>query len=94
MPLARAWARQPALRSLTSCPRPTPRFAALTFKERTGVTAPVDVTIAFRDARLAAMWDRFKAGERMTLADGVAMLETEDVLALGRMADLPHGPPR
>jgi len=48
---------------------------------------PVDVDIRFRDRRLAGIWDRFRAGERMTLADGVAMLETEDVLALGRMAD-------
>jgi aminodeoxyfutalosine synthase len=48
---------------------------------------PVDVTIAFRDPVLAAIWERFQAGERMTLEDGVAMLETEDVLALGRMAD-------
>jgi len=48
---------------------------------------PVDVTIGFRDPRLAAVWERFQDGERMTLEDGVIMLETDDVLALGRMAD-------
>jgi len=48
---------------------------------------PIDTDIRFRDARLSAVWDRFKQGERMTLADGVVMLETPDVVALGRMAD-------
>ena len=56
-------------------------------QDRVSHPLPVDVDIRFRDRRLAGIWDRFKAGERMTLADGVAMLETEDVLALGRMAD-------
>ena len=48
---------------------------------------PIDTDIRFRDTRLAGSWERFRAGERMTLDDGVAMLETPDVLALGRMAD-------
>jgi aminodeoxyfutalosine synthase len=48
---------------------------------------PVAADIRFRDSRLAKVWDRFKTGERMTLADGVVMLETPDVLSLGRMAD-------
>jgi len=52
-----------------------------------GHPLPVDVDIRFKDRGLAGAWDRFKAGERMTLADDIVMLETEDVLALGRMAD-------
>src|SRR5262249_39192294 len=48
---------------------------------------PVDADIRFRDPKLAAVWERFRSGERMTLEDGVTMLETPDLLALGRMAD-------
>jgi aminodeoxyfutalosine synthase len=63
--------------------------ASFSRSERQAVThpLPVDVDIRFQDRRLADAWDRFRAGGRMTLADGVAMLETSDVLALGRMAD-------
>ena len=43
--------------------------------------------VRFRDARLAAVWEKVRAGERLDLADGRACLETDDVLALGRMAD-------
>ncbi len=43
--------------------------------------------IHFRDARLARTWEKFRAGERLDAADGVACLETSDLLALGRMAD-------
>jgi len=48
---------------------------------------PVDADIRFQDRRLQSVWERFRGGERMTLDDGVAMLETPDVLALGQMAD-------
>jgi aminodeoxyfutalosine synthase len=43
--------------------------------------------VRFRDVRLAAVWEKVRAGERLDLADGQACLETDDVLALGRMAD-------
>jgi aminodeoxyfutalosine synthase len=43
--------------------------------------------VRFRDARLAAVWEKVRAGERLDLADGCACLETDDLLALGRMAD-------
>jgi aminodeoxyfutalosine synthase len=46
-----------------------------------------DDRIAFRDRRLARVWDRRCAGERLDAADGLACLETEDLLGLGRMAD-------
>jgi aminodeoxyfutalosine synthase len=43
--------------------------------------------VRFRDARLAAVWEKVRAGERLDLADGCACLETDDLLALGRVAD-------
>jgi len=43
--------------------------------------------IRFRDARLARVWEKVQAGGRLDLADGLACLETPDLLALGRMAD-------
>jgi aminodeoxyfutalosine synthase len=43
--------------------------------------------VRFRDARLAAVWDKVRAGERLGPEDGRACLETDDLLALGRMAD-------
>jgi len=43
--------------------------------------------VRFRDARLAAVWEKVRAGERLDVADGCACLETDDLLALGRMAD-------
>jgi aminodeoxyfutalosine synthase len=46
-------------------------------------TAPV----TFRDPRLAGVWQRVRAGERLSAEDGLTCLETRDVLALGRMAD-------
>jgi aminodeoxyfutalosine synthase len=44
-------------------------------------------TLAFRDPRLAPVWERVRAGERLSAEDGLICLETGDVLALGRMAD-------
>ena len=41
----------------------------------------------FADARLEPIWERVKAGERLGREDGVALLETEDLLGVGRMAD-------
>ncbi|HEV8673697.1 MAG TPA: CofH family radical SAM protein [Methylomirabilota bacterium] len=43
--------------------------------------------ITFRDQRLAPVWEKVRAGQRLDAADGLACLETPDVLALGRMAD-------
>jgi aminodeoxyfutalosine synthase len=39
------------------------------------------------DARLARVWEKVHGGERLDLADGMACLETDDLLGLGRMAD-------
>jgi len=43
--------------------------------------------IAFRDPALEAVWDRVRAGERLGRSDGLAILGTRDLPALGRMAD-------
>jgi aminodeoxyfutalosine synthase len=48
----------------------------------------VDGDVGCRDPRLAAVFEKVRAGARLDAADGLACLETGDVLALGRMADL------
>jgi len=40
-----------------------------------------------RDGRLRRVWEKVRAAERLDAADGLACLETPDLLALGRMAD-------
>jgi aminodeoxyfutalosine synthase len=40
-----------------------------------------------RDDRLAGIRDKLRAGERLDRADGLACLETDDLLGLGRLAD-------
>jgi len=42
--------------------------------------------IAFTDATLIPIWDKVRAGERLSSADGVALFESDDFTALGRMA--------
>ncbi|MBI4219975.1 MAG: aminofutalosine synthase MqnE [Chloroflexi bacterium] len=43
--------------------------------------------ILFQDARLVPVWEKVHAGERLGLQDGVALLESDDFPAVGRMAD-------
>ncbi len=43
--------------------------------------------IAFRDPALERVWERVLGGQRLDLADGLAILGTWDLPALGRMAD-------
>jgi aminodeoxyfutalosine synthase len=52
---------------------------------RTVTTTMDDLQV--RDRRLAPVWEKVRAGERLDLEDGLACLETSDVLGLGRMAD-------
>ncbi|MBI4241202.1 MAG: aminofutalosine synthase MqnE [Candidatus Rokubacteria bacterium] len=40
-----------------------------------------------RDQRLLGVWDRVRAGERLSRADGLLLFETDDLLGVGRMAD-------
>ena len=42
--------------------------------------------INFRDQRLAPIWEKVQIGERLALADGVAMFASNDLIALGKMA--------
>jgi aminodeoxyfutalosine synthase len=41
----------------------------------------------FRDSRLSALWDKVRAGQRLSREDGLLLFETEDLHGLGRMAD-------
>jgi aminodeoxyfutalosine synthase len=43
--------------------------------------------IAFRDPALHRVWERVLGGHRLELTDGLTILETWDLPALGRMAD-------
>ena len=41
----------------------------------------------FRDSRLSPLWDKVRAGQRLSREDGLLLFETEDLHGLGRMAD-------
>ncbi len=41
----------------------------------------------FVDSRLAPVWEKTQAGERLTRDDGLLLFETDDLLGVGRMAD-------
>ncbi len=43
--------------------------------------------VGLADPRLVPVWEKVHTGERLDLADGLACLETNDLLGLGRMAD-------
>ena len=40
----------------------------------------------FRDSRLSPLWDKVRAGQRLSREDGLLLFETEDLHGLGRMA--------
>ena len=42
----------------------------------------------FADRHLAPVWEKVQAGERLSREDGLRLFETDDLLGLGRMADL------
>jgi len=42
--------------------------------------------IQFHDPKLLPIWEKVQAGERLDLQDGVTMLQTDDLLSLGKMA--------
>ena len=44
-------------------------------------------TLRFLDPRLEAVWEKVLDDERLSLDDGVAILETDDFASAGRMAD-------
>ena len=41
----------------------------------------------FRDSRLSPLWDKVRAGQRLSREDGLLLFEAEDLHGLGRMAD-------
>ena len=43
-------------------------------------------TITFRDKNLLPIWEKIQRGDRLTLADGVTLYNTSDLLSLGKMA--------
>jgi len=43
--------------------------------------------ILFMDRSLVPIWEKVQEGERLTLGEGVRLLETTDIAALGKMAD-------
>jgi len=43
--------------------------------------------VAFMDEALIPVWEKVQAGERLSFEDGVGLLKTNDIAALGRMAD-------
>jgi aminodeoxyfutalosine synthase len=49
------------------------------------VAAPAPPRI--RDARLAGIWEKVQAGGRLSRPDGLVLFETDDLHAVGRMAD-------
>jgi aminodeoxyfutalosine synthase len=46
-----------------------------------------DTPVRFSDRRLAPIWDKVRAGARLTAEDGLTLLETDDLLGVGQMAD-------
>jgi aminodeoxyfutalosine synthase len=64
---------------------PSPALASSL--ERESVCDPGFPEISFRDPALSPVWDRLTRGERLDRADGLALLSTWDLPALGRMAD-------
>lgn len=43
--------------------------------------------VAFLDKTLLPVWEKVQLGKRLSLDDGVTLLQTTDIAALGRMAD-------
>ncbi|MDP7674372.1 MAG: aminofutalosine synthase MqnE [Dehalococcoidia bacterium] len=47
----------------------------------------LQVEINLSDKRLFPIWDKVKAGERLSSSEGVTLLDTDDLSGVGRMAD-------
>jgi len=43
--------------------------------------------VRFADPRLEPVWDKVRAGERLSRQDGLLLFESDDLLGVGRMAD-------
>ena len=51
------------------------------------VDPEVQVDIHLSDRRLFPIWDKVQAGERLSGAEGVTLLDSDDLSGVGRMAD-------
>src|SRR5499426_2124413 len=49
--------------------------------------AAITSPLLFRDSRLLLVWDKVRAGERLSREDGQVLFETEDLHGLGRLAN-------
>src|ERR1043166_4158098 len=45
------------------------------------------MTINFRDNNLPPIWQKIQQGKRLSLEDGLALYNTNDVISLGKMAN-------
>jgi aminodeoxyfutalosine synthase len=45
------------------------------------------LAVRFSDVRLEPVWDKIHAGERLSREDGLTLLQSDDLLGIGRMAD-------
>ncbi|MEI8133855.1 MAG: aminofutalosine synthase MqnE [bacterium] len=43
--------------------------------------------LTFRDPKLLPIWEKVRAGQRLTLEDGVVLYDSHDLIGLGRMAN-------
>ncbi len=44
--------------------------------------------VIFRDEALVPVWEKARAGQRLSLEDGVKLFESDDFIAVGHMADI------
>ena len=84
-PLARGRARLRGQGAVVHRERPASRGARVTHLRRGGQSL---VTAIADDRMLDIVREKVEAGERLDLEDGLALLESDDLLALGELADL------
>src|SRR5512147_391602 len=46
----------------------------------------MNTTIHFRDKNLLSIWEKIHAGNRLSLQDGLALFNSQDVISIGKMA--------
>jgi aminodeoxyfutalosine synthase len=47
----------------------------------------MNTSIHFRDKNLHSIWDKIQNGKRLSLADGVTMFRSNDIISIGKMAN-------
>src|SRR5574340_722291 len=46
----------------------------------------LDMEITFKDKKLVPLWNKIQSGKRLTLADGLALFGSGDLISIGKMA--------